>query len=81
MDLETVIRNEVSQKGENKCRILTHICGIWKNWYRRSYLESRNRNTDVENKCMDTKVERGWDELGDWDWNIYIIDTMYAIDN
>ena len=28
MDLETVIRNEVSQKEENKCRILTHICGI-----------------------------------------------------
>ena len=28
MDLETVIQNEVSQKEKNKCRILTHICGI-----------------------------------------------------
>ena len=28
MDLETVIQNEVSQKEENKYRILTHICGI-----------------------------------------------------
>ena len=27
-------------------------------WYRWSYLQSRNRDTDVENKCMDTKV--GW---------------------
>ena len=21
----------------------------------------------------------GWDELGDWDWHIYAIDTMYKI--
>ena len=47
-------------------------------WYRWSYLQSRNRGTDVENKCMDTKGERrGWEELGDWDGHIYIIDTMY----
>ena len=42
----------------------------------------RNRDTDVENKCMDTKGGRGeWDELGDWDQHIYTIDTMYKIDN
>ena len=28
MDLESVIPSEVSQKGKNKCHILTHICGI-----------------------------------------------------
>ena len=28
MDLESVIQSEVSQKDENKYRILTHICGI-----------------------------------------------------
>ena len=22
-----------------------------------------------------------WDELGDWDWHIYTIDTVYEIDN
>ena len=27
IDLETVIQSEVSQKGKNKYRILTHICG------------------------------------------------------
>ena len=27
MDLETVIQSEVSQKENNKYRILTHICG------------------------------------------------------
>ena len=28
-------------------------------WYRRSYLQSRNRDTDVENKHMNTKGEKG----------------------
>ena len=28
MELETVIQSEVSQKEENKYRILTHICAI-----------------------------------------------------
>ena len=31
MDLETVIQSEVSQKGNNKYCILTHICGTLKN--------------------------------------------------
>ena len=48
-------------------------------WYRWTYLQNRNRDTDVENKCMDTKW--GWEELEDWDWHIYSIDTMYKIDN
>ena len=45
------------------------------------YLQNRNRDTDVENKRMDTKGVGGWDELGDCDWHIYTIDTMYKIDN
>ena len=31
MNLGTVIQSEVSQKEKNKYRILTHICGIYKN--------------------------------------------------
>ena len=31
MDLETVTQSEISQKEKNKYRILTHICGTWKN--------------------------------------------------
>ena len=54
IDLKTVIHSEVSQKEENKYCILTHMCGIWKNWYRQFYLQSRNRDTGVENKLMDT---------------------------
>ena len=35
-------------------------------WYKWSYLQSRNRDTDTENKSMDTKG--GWEsELGAWD--------------
>ena len=37
-------------------------------WYRCTYLQSRNIDTDVDDKLMDTKRGReGWDELGDWD--------------
>ena len=46
-------------------------------------LQGRNRDTDVENKHMDTKRGKQggwwWDELGDWDWHIYT--NMYKIDS
>ena len=70
VDLETVIQSEVSQKEKNKYRILTHIYGIQKNG-RDEPVCKAEIDTDVENKCMDTKggKRRGWwwDELGDWD--------------
>ena len=38
--------------------------------------------TDIQNKCMNTKEECGggevWDKLGDWDWHIYTIDAIYV---
>ena len=45
-------------------------------WYRWTGLQGRNRNTDAENKRIDTKRGNGgwlwWcDELGDWDWHVY----------
>ena len=37
-------------------------------WYKRTYLQNRNRLTDIENKLMVTKGERaGRDKLGVWD--------------
>ena len=41
---------------------------IWNpaKWYRQTYLQSRNRDTDVEEKQTDTKGERGWDGLRHW---------------
>ena len=39
-----------------------------KKWYKRTYVQNRNRLTDIENKPMATKGERGWgrDKLGVW---------------
>ena len=45
-------KNEVSQK--NKYHILTQVCGSKKK-YRWSYLKNSNKDTDVENKHMDTR--------------------------
>ena len=56
MDLETVIQSEVSQKENDRYHILMYICGIYKKLYRLTYLQSRNRDTDIENKCKD--IER-----------------------
>ena len=76
MDTEIVIQSEVSQKEKNGCCKSVHkYMGNLKKWYRWSYLQTKNR--DMENKCMDTKA--GWDELKDWDWHTYIIDTTYKI--
>ena len=71
-------------KSEREKQILYINAYMWnlEKWCRWSYLQSRNRDTDVEKKYMDTKGEgEWWEELGDWDWHIYTIDTMYKIDN
>ena len=48
--------------------------GIQKKHYRLTDWQSRNRDTDLENKCMDTKWwgEGRFQWLGDWNWHIYI---------
>ena len=49
-------------------------------WYRLTSLQGKNRDTDVENKCMDTKgIKWGAGELQDWDRHIYT--NTYKIDN
>ena len=49
-------------------------------WYRGAYYQSRNRDTDIENKPMDTKGGRGGGMiLGDWGQHTYT--TKYKIDN
>ena len=71
-------------KSQREKQILHIIACMWnlETWYRWSCLQSRNRDTDAEIKHMDTKGAWGVrDELGDWDWHIYTIDTTYKIDN
>ena len=48
-------------------------------WYRWSYLQSRNGDTEVENKYGYQGGKRDWDKLGGWDWHIYTIDTVNKI--
>ena len=80
MNLETVIRFEVNQKEKNKYRVVLLICGIQKNDINGTFLQSRNRDMDIENKHMDSSGGKvRWDELGDGDERIYM--TMYKIDN
>ena len=38
-----------------------------KKWYKWTHLQNRNILTDIENKLMVTKGERGRDKLGVWD--------------
>ena len=44
-------------------------------------LFAKDSDTDIVNKSMDTKGEMEVDELGDWDWYRYTIDTMYKTGN
>ena len=45
------------------------IAYIWnlKKWYKWTYIQDRNRPTDIENRLLVTKEESGWrDKLGVW---------------
>ena len=45
------------------------------------YLQSSNRDTEVENNVWIPWEGGGWwDELGDWDWHICTTNTMYKLD-
>ena len=66
MDLEIVILSEESDKDKYHM-IITYMWNL-KKWYKRTYLHDRNRVTDVENKLMVTKGERG----GGINWEIGI---------
>ena len=63
-DLETVKQSEVSQRETQILYINTYLWNLEK-WYRLSYLRSGSRDTDIENKYMDTKGEKQGEELGD----------------
>ena len=71
-----------SEREKQLSYINAYLCNLEK-WYRGTGLQGRNRDTDVENKCVDTKGGKcaggwWWDELGDWYWHIYT--NMYKID-
>ena len=68
-------------KPDRERQISYDITYMWnlKKWYKWTYLQSRNRLTDVENKLTVTKQGGSRDKLGDWDWHIHT--TLYKTDN
>ena len=50
-------------------------------WYTWAYLKGGNRDADVENWRVDSGMRgrRGWDELGEWDWQLYT--SMFETDS
>ena len=48
-------------------------------WYERSYLQSRNGDTDQRTNVWGSREDGEWDELGEWDEHIYT--TLYKIGN
>ena len=79
MSLEPIIEQSKPER-EKQIYINIHMRNLKKkNWYRQSYLQSRNRDTDVKKTTHVPSGERGWEELGDW--NLHKYTTMYKIDN
>ena len=68
-----------SERGKQLLYINTYMWNLEK--YYRGLICKAEIETDVENKHMAPKRGRLGDELGDWDWHIYTIDTMYKIDH
>ena len=58
MDLEMIILNEGSQTEKDKYHIVSLLCES-KKWYKLTYIQNRNRPTDIENKFMVTKGKEG----------------------
>ena len=57
MNQDPIIQSEVSQKENDRYRILMHIYRIQKKWYSKIDLQGSYEETDIENKIMD--MERG----------------------
>ena len=79
MDLEIVILSEVRER-----QISYDITYMWnlkkKKWYKWTYLQNRNRVTDIRTNLLLLKEKgEGRDELGDWDWHIH--SAIYKTDN
>ena len=53
MDLESVIQSEVSQKEKQIPYINACMWNLGKKWYKWTYLQSRNRDADVDKGHVD----------------------------
>ena len=68
MDLEIIILNEVSQKEKDKT-MWYHLYVESKIWHKWTYLQNRNRPTDIENRLV---VAKGGGSRGGTDWEFRV---------
>ena len=68
MQLEIIILSEVSQKEKDKYHMISFICGI-KIWHKWTYLQNRNRLTDIEIRLVVAKWEGGRRGM-DWEFGV-----------
>ena len=73
MQLEPIIQSEVSQKEKHQYSILTHIYGIQKDGNDNSVCETAKRHRCIEQSFGLCGRGWGWDDLGEWHWNMYNI--------
>ena len=59
MDLEIIILNEVSQRKTNSIWYHLYVESKKKKRYKWTYIQNRNRPTDIESKLIVIKGERG----------------------
>ena len=63
MDLEFIILSEVGQTKKGKYHMILLILGVLKKReIKLTYIQNRNRTTDIEKKVMVTKGGRGMEE-------------------
>ena len=61
--MEPLIQSEVSQKEKNKCCVLTHIYGIWKDDPDEPICRAGTETRHRAQTCGHSSGRRGWDKL------------------
>ena len=73
MKLEPIIQSEASQKEKHQCSILTHIYMEFRKMVMTTlYARQQKRHRCIEQSFGLCGRGRGWDDLGEWHWNMYI---------
>ena len=74
MKLEPIIQSEVSQKEKHQYSILTHIYMEFRKMVTITlYARQQKRHRCIEQSFGLCGKGRGWDDLGEWHWNMYNI--------
>ena len=74
MKLELIIQSEVSQKEKHQYSILTHIYVEFRKMVMIIlYARQQKRHRCIEQFLGLCGRGRGWDDLGEWHWNMHNI--------